>query len=389
MHQGRLVFAQLMDFFPKHRFSLIVESHRGNYRVRRFSCMDQFLAMAFAQLTGRQSLRDIETCLRAMEGKLYHAGLRATVARNTLAVANERRPWQIWAELAKELIEHARRLYVGEALALELEQTVYALDSTTIDLCLSLFPWASFRRTKAAVKMHTLLDLRGNLPVTIFVTDGRFHDVRALDWLTFEAGAIYVFDRAYVDFARLWRLHEARAFFVTRAKKNLDFRRLASRPVDKQSGEQCDQTIALGGFAAGGKYPGRLRRVRFLDAERNRRLVFLTNNFELPAETIAMLYKQRWQVELFFKWIKQHLRIKAFYGTSDNAVKTQIWIAISVYVLAAVVKKQLHLEASLYTILQILSVTLFEKMPILQALSQTDLPLEFEDDHRQLTLFDF
>lgn len=389
MHQGRLVFAQLMDFFPKYPFGLIVERHRGNHRVRHFSCMDQFLAMAFAQLTGRRSLRDIESCLRAMEGKLYHAGLRGTVARNTLAVANERRPWPIWAELAQELIARARRLYADDPFALELEQTVYALDSTTIDLCLELFPWASFRRAKAAVKMHTLLDLRGNLPVTIFVTDGRFHDVRALDWLTFEAGAIYIFDRAYVDFERLRRLHEARAFFVTRAKKNFDFRRLASHPVDKQTGVQCDQTIALGGVAVGRKYPERLRRIRFLDAERNRRLVFLTNNFELPAETVALLYKQRWQVELFFKWIKQHLHIKAFYGTSANAVKTQIWIAISVYVLVAVVRKELHLEASLYTILQILNVTLFEKMPILRALSQPELPLELDDDCRQLTLFDF
>jgi hypothetical protein len=389
MNQGRLVFAQLMDFFPKYPFSLIVQRWGGDYRVRRFSCMDQFLCMAFAQWTGRESLRDIQTCLRAMDGKLYHAGFRATVARNTLAVANERRPWQIWADLAKLLIKHARRLYGGENLAFELEQTVYALDSTTIDLCLTLFPWASFRRTKAAVKMHTLLDLRGNLPTTVFITDGRFHDVRALDWLLFEPGAIYIFDRAYVDFERLWRLHQARAFFVTRAKKNFDFRRLVSHPVDKSTGIQCDQTIALGGAQVSKDYPDRLRRIRFLDPERGKRLVFLTNNFDLPAVTIAMLYKQRWQVELFFKWIKQQLRIKSFYGTTENAVKTQIWIAISVYVLAAIVKKELHLEPSLYTILQILSVTLFEKMPILQALSQTELPLDFDDDRRQLTLFDF
>ena len=389
MNQGRLVFAQLMDLFPKYPFSLIVQRWGGNYRVRRFSCMDQFLCMAFAQLTGRESLRDIETCLRALGGKLYHAGIRATVARNTLAVANERRPWQIWAELAKLLIEDARRLYGGQSLAFELEQTAYALDSTTIDLCLTLFPWASFRRAKAAVKMHTLLDLRANLPITVFITDGRFHDVRALDRLVFETGAIYVFDRAYVDFKRLWRLHQARAFFVTRAKKNFDFRRLVSHPVDKSAGVQCDQTIALGGFQVGKDYPDHLRRIRFVDPERRKRLVFLTNNFELPAMTIAMLYKQRWQVELFFKWIKQHLRIKSFYGTTQNAVKTQIWIAIAVYALAAIIKKQLHLEPSLYTILQILSVTLFEKMPILQAFSQNELPLDIPDDRRQLTLFDF
>jgi hypothetical protein len=389
MNRGRLVFAQLMDFFPKYPFSLIVQRWKGDYRVRQFSCMDQFLCLAFAQLTGRESLRDIETCLRAMEGKLYHAGFRSTVARNTLAVANERRPWQIWSDLAMLLIAHARRLYGGEPLALELEQTVYALDSTTIDLCLTLFPWASFRRAKAAVKMHALLDLRGNLPTTILITDGRFHDVRALDWLVFEAGAIYIFDRAYVDFERLWRLHQARAFFVTRAKKNFDFLRLVSHPIDKNTGVQCDQTIAPGGVQSAKDYPGHLRRIRFLDPDHGKRLVFLTNNFDLPAETIALLYKQRWQVELFFKWIKQHLRIKSFHGTTENAVKTQIWIAISVYLLAAIIRKELRLTTSLYTILQVLSVTLFEKMPILQALSQPELPLDFNDDRKQLTLFDF
>jgi hypothetical protein len=389
MNRGRLVFSQLMDFFPKYPFDAIVARHGGNHRVRRFSCMDQFLCMAFAQLTGRESLRDIETCLRAMGGKLYHAGFRATVARNTLAVANERRSWRIWEDLARLLIDHARRLYGGDALAFELEQTAYALDSTTIDLCLALFPWASFRRAKGAVKMHTLLDLRGNLPATIFITDGRFHDVRALDRLVFEPGAIYIFDRAYVDFARLWRLHQARAFFVTRAKKNFDFRRLASRRSDRESGVRCDQTVGLGGPQSARLFPDRLRRIRFEDPDSGKRLVFLSNNFDLPAETIALLYKQRWQVELFFKWIKQHLRIKAFCGTTENAVKTQIWIAIAVYVLAAIVKKELRLESSLYTILQILSVTLFEKTPILQALSQADLPLDIHGTRKQLTLFDF
>ena len=389
MNQGRLVFAQLMDLFPKHAFNQIVQQWGGNRRVRRFSCMDQFLTMAFAQLTGRESLRDIEGCLRALDGKLYHAGFRGLVARNTLAVANERRPWRIWADLAQVLIARARKLYAGEDLGLDLDQTVYALDATTIDLCLALFPWATFRRAKAAVKMHVLLDLRGNLPTTVFVTDGRFHEVRTMDWLAYAPGAIYVFDRAYVDFERLWRLHQARAFFVTRAKKNSDFRWLASASHDSGAGVRCDQTIALGGVKPRKDFPGHLRRIGFVDPEQGRRLTFLTNNFELSAATIAGIYKQRWQVELFFKWVKQHLRIKAFYGTTSNAVQTQLWIAITVYVLVAILKKELQCKPSLYAILNVLSVTLFEKTPISEALAQPELTLELEDDCKQLTLFDF
>jgi len=390
MNEGRLVFAQLMDFFPKQNFAKIVAKRRGNHRVRNFTCMDQFLTMAFAQLTGRESLRDIETCLRALEGKLYHAGIRTTVARNTLARANERRPWQIWAELAEILICHARRLYADEDLGLDLNNTIYALDSTIIDLCLALFPWASFRKAKGGIKLHTLMDLRGNLPATVIITPARLHDVRILDRLRLEPGAIYILDRAYVKFARLYRIDRAGAFFITRAKKNFDFRRVYSHPVDKTAGVQSDQTIALGGFYPSRDYPDRLRRIRFLDREQNRRLVFLSNHFEMPAPTVAALYKQRWQIELFFKWIKQHLRIKSFYGTSANAVKTQIWIAITVYVMVAIVKKELRVtDHSLYTIIQILSVTLFEKMPILQALSQPELQLKLGPSCKQLTLFDF
>jgi hypothetical protein len=388
MHQGRLVFAQLMEWFPRYPFEQIVARRGGNYRTRRFSCMDQFLVMAFAQLTGRESLRDIETCLSAMQGKLYHAGLRGTIARSTLADANERRPWQIWQELAAQLIARARRLYSGEDLGLHLDNTLYALDSTTIDLCLALFPWAHFRQAKAAVKMHTLLDLRGNLPSSVFITDGKFHDVRILDQLAFEAGAIYIVDRAYVDFERLFRLHQARAFFVTRAKKNLDFRWLSSQPFDPATGVRCDQTIALGGVLVSKDYPERLRRISYVDARSGKRLTFLSNNFGLPAATVAALYKQRWQVELFFKWIKQHLRIKSFFGTSPGAVQTQLWIAITIYVLVAILKKELQLKPSLYTILQVLSVTLFEKTPLLELLSRPELTLELDGDRRQLSLFD-
>ncbi len=389
MNQGRLVFAQLMDWFPTHAFNMIVRWHGGNHRVRRFSCMDQFLCLAFAQLTGRESLREIETCLRAVKGKLYHAGLRGTVARSTLADANERRPWQIWAELAHVLIARARRLYAHEELGLELDQTLYALDTTTIDLCLTLFPWAGFRRAKGAVKMHTLMDLRGNLPTAVFVTHGRFHEVAIWDQLVLEAGAIYIFDRGFVDFARLWRLHQAKAFFITRTRVDQDLRWLSSQPADAAQGVRCDQTVRLGGPLPSRWFPDRLRRIGYVSPEHNKRLTFLTNHFDLPAGTIAALYKRRWQVELFFKWIKQHLRIRSFYGTTPNAVKTQIWTAITVYVLVAILKKELQLKASPYTLLNILSVTLFEKIPILNALNSADLTLELDNDRKQLTLFDF
>lgn len=389
MYSGRIVFSQLMDFLPKHEFDKCVRCYRGNQRVRKFSCYDQFLCMAFAQLTYRESLRDIETCLRAMDPKLYHAGIRGKVSRSTLADANESRSWRIYADFAQVLIGIARRLYIDDDFGLELDQTVYALDASIIDLCLALFPWATFRKHKAAVKLHTLLDLRGGIPTLVIITPGRVHDVNILDQLFFEPGAIYVMDRGYVDFSRLYRLHRSSAFFVTRAKKNFDFKRLYSHTVDKSTGLQCDQTVLLKGFYARKHYPDKLRRIRYFDAKTDKRFVFLTNNFNLPALTIAKLYQHRWQVELFFKWIKQHLRIKAFYGTSENAVKTQIWIAISVYVLVAIVKRRLGTERSLYTILQILSVTLFEKTPILQALSQPDYTSPEDDLHKQLILFDF
>lgn len=389
MYSGRIVFSQLMDFLPKHEFDKCVRCYRGNQRVRKFSCYDQFLCMAFAQLTYRESLRDIETCLRAMDPKLYHAGIRGKVSRSTLADANESRSWRIYADFAQVLIGIARRLYIDDDFGLELDQTVYALDASIIDLCLALFPWATFRKHKAAVKLHTLLDLRGGIPTLVIITPGRVHDVNILDQLFFEPGAIYVMDRGYVDFSRLYRLHRSSAFFVTRAKKNFDFKRLYSHTVDKSTGLQCDQTVLLKGFYARKHYPDKLRRIRYFDAKTDKRFVFLTNNFNLPALTIAKLYQHRWQVELFFKWIKQHLRIKAFYGTSENAVKTQIWIAISVYVLVAIVKRRLGTERSLYTILQILSVTLFEKTPILQALSQPDYTSPEDDLYKQLILFDF
>ena len=388
MRSGRLVFAQLMDWFPKYPFDKIVERWGGNCRVRSFSCMDQFLAMAFAQLTGRESLRDIQLCLTAFNSKLYHAGLRGTAPRSTLADANQLRPWQIWEELAQIQIARARRLYAGEDLGLDLDNTLYALDSTTIDLCLELFPWASFRRTKAAVKMHTLLDLRGNLPTTVHITHGRVADVRIMDRLNYEPGAIYIFDRAYIDFARLWRLNQSRAWFVTRTKKNFDFRWRASQPIDRSTGVRCDQTIRLGGVLVSEYYPDRLRRISFVDPETGKRLTFLTNNFELPAHIIAALYKLRWRIELFFKWIKQHLRIKTFFGTSENAVRTQLWIAITIYVQVAILKKELHLEMPLYWILQLLSLNLFEKTPILELLMKPELTLDLDVDRKQLTLFD-
>ncbi|MBZ0158933.1 MAG: IS4 family transposase [bacterium] len=387
MHIGRTVFAQLMDFVPTYEFRQCVERYHGNYKIKSFSCWDQFLCMAFAQLTYRESLRDIEACLRGARAKLYHMGIRGTVARNTLAHANETRDWRIYADFAQVLIRTARTLYADEAFGVDLDHTVYALDATIIDLCLSVFPWATFRRRKAAVKLHTLLDLRGNIPVLIYITPGNRHEVKLLDALAIEAGAIYLMDRGYLDFARLYRVHQSHAYFVMRAKRNLVFRRLYSRPVDKATGVQADQIITVTGVSSHRDYPEKLRRIRYYDADTKQRLVFLTNQFSLPAIVIAQLYKCRWQVELFFKWIKQHLRIKAFYGTTENAVKTQIWIAISVYVLVAIVKKRLTLDRSLYTILQILSVTLFEKTPILQALSPLDYEDALDDDANQLNLF--
>lgn len=371
MNSGKTIFAQLMDFIPSaYEFRCCVERYHGQYKIKSFSCWDQFLTLAFAQLTYRESLRDIEACLRAAPQKLYHMGLRSTVSRNTLANANQVRDWRIYADFAQTLIEQARTLYKGESFGVELDNAVYALDATTIDLCLSLFPWAQFRRRKSAVKLHTLLDLRGSIPSVVMITGGQIHEVNTLDQLIWEAGAIYLMDRGYLDFKRLYRLHQSGAFFVTRAKKRFDCRRLYSHPVDKQTGLQCDQIVVLNNAVPKRGYPERLRRVRYYDGASEKRLVFLTNNFLLPALTITELYRCRWQVELFFRWIKQHLRIKTFYGTSQNAVRTQIWIAIAVYVLVAIVKKRLNLERSLHSILQILSVSLFEKMPILEALSQ-------------------
>jgi len=389
MNIGKTLFAQVMDFLPWSAFTGIVMRYGGDRRVRTLACAEQYRAMAFAQLTYRESLRDIETCLSAQAAKLYHMGFREPVRRSTLADANETRNWRIYAELAHRLIAQARKLYASEDLGLDLDTTVYALDSTTIDLCLSLFPWAHFRSTKAAVKMHTLLDLRGSIPSFIHISDGRLHDVHALDLLLPEPGATYVMDRGYVDFARLHVLHQAGAFFVTRAKSNLDAHRRYSAPIDRASGIICDQTIVLDGHYSRKDYPDPLRRIRFKDAETGKTLVFLTNQFALPASAICALYKSRWQVELFFKWIKQHLRIKRFYGTSENAVKTQIWIAISVYVLVAIIKKRLGLDASLYTLLQILSVTLFEKMPMPQALSASQFQSNNPTTDNQLTLFAF
>ena len=386
MNIGRTIFAQLMDFAPSFQFHQCVDRYNGNYKVITFTCLDQFLCMAFAQLTYRESLRGIEACLRVAKPKLYHMGIRSNVSRNTMANANENRSWRIYADFAQVLIKIARTLYANEDFGLELKQAVYAFDSTTIDLCLSVFPWARFRKTKAAIKPHMLIYLRGNIPVVISITNGKIHDVNALDDLVYDPGAIYIFDRAYVDFARLYRLHQSLAFFVTRAKSNFVFKRLYSLPVDKSIGIRADQIIMVTGFYTLKDYPEKLRRIRYYDVETKKLFVFLTNNFTLPAIVIAKLYKCRWQVELFFKWIKQHLRIKAFYGTSENAVKTQIWIAISVYVLVAIVKKRLKLDRSLYTILQILSVTQFEKTPILQVLSSSNYDNDDMDSDNQLNL---
>ncbi len=389
MNLGKTLFAQLMDFLPWKTFHRIVDRHNGDRYVKSMTCAEQFRVMAFAQLTYRESLRDIEVCLSAQSAKLYHMGLRQEIKRSTLADANEARDWRIHAAFAEHLIALARKLYVDDSIGFELANTAYALDSTTIDLCLSVFPWAPFRTTKAAVKMHTLLDLRGNIPTFIHISDGKLHDVNVLDVLVPEAGAIYVMDRGYVDFERLHAMHQASAFFVTRAKSNTRLRRVYSAQVDRDTGIICDQTVALVGYYSRRDYPVHLRRIRFKDPESGKTLVFLTNNFALPAQTICALYKARWQVELFFKWIKQHLRIKKFYGTSENAVKSQIWIAVSVYVLVAIVKKRLNLDASLYTLLQIFSLTLFEKMPIQQAFAGND-PFQNQDQNtNQLNLFAF
>jgi Domain of unknown function (DUF4372)/Transposase DDE domain len=388
MNQGRAVFSQLISFLPDREFRRCVERYRGDIRLRGFSCWDQYLAMAFAQLTYRESLRDIEACLRSIQGKLYHLGFRGKVARSTLADANESHDWRIFADFAQVLIGIARPLHARDPMGVDLEQSLYALDSTTIDLCLSLFPWAKFRRRKAAVKMHTLLDLHGNIPTFIRVTSGDVHDVNILDEIMPEAGAFYVMDRAYIDFQRLYVFTLSSAFFVVRTKSNVLIQRRYSHPVDKNTGVRSDQTVILTSFESASAYPDALRRVSYFDVETNKRLKFLTNNFVLPALTIAQIYKCRWQVELFFKWIKQHLRIKAFYGTSENAVKTQIWIAVSVYVLVAIVRKRLGLEASLYQTLQILSVTLFEKTPILCALQALEAGADFAENVNQLILFD-
>jgi uncharacterized protein DUF4372/DDE family transposase len=389
MNQGRTVFSQLIGFLPDREFRRCVERYEGDIRLRGFSCWDQYLAMAFAQLTYRESLRDIEACLRSMQSKLYHLGFRGKVARSTLADANESHDWRIFADFAQVLIGMARPLHARDPMGVDLQQSLYALDSTTIDLCLSLFPWARFRRRKAAVKMHTLLDLHGNIPTFIRVTSGDVHDVNLLDEIMPEAGAFYVMDRGYIDFQRLFVFTLSSAFFVVRTKSNVLLERRYSHPVDKSTGVRSDQTVILSSFESASVYPDALRRVSYFDTETHQWLKFLTNNFALPALTIAQIYKCRWQVELFFKWIKQHLRIKAFYGTSENAVKTQIWIAVSVYVLVAIVRKRLRLEASLYQILQILSLTLFEKTPILCALQAIDADANFAENVNQLILFDF
>jgi len=376
-----------MEFLPMYEFRKCVERYHGDRKILSFSCLDQFLSMAFAQLTFRESLRDIEACLRSMNSKLYHMGIRGKISKSTLADANENRDWHIYADFAQTLIHQARKLYLKDPFVLDLENTVYALDATTIDLCLSLFPWARFQRTKGAVKLHTLLDLRGPIPTFIEITDGKTADADVLDTLVFEAGAFYIMDRGYLDSARLYVMHQAHANFVTRIKCNTQYRRLYSRPVKKSTGLRCDQTILFTGVDSATNYPEQLRLIRFVDTEKNNRFAFLTNNFEIDAITVAQLYKERWKIELFFKWIKQHLRIKAFFGTSPNAVKTQVWIAISIYVLVAIIKKRLGLTPSLYTILQILSVTIFEKTPIFQALTETEATNNNMCDDNQLKLF--
>lgn len=388
MYTGRLIFSQITDHLPMHLFRQCVDRYRGNYKIKSFSCLDQYLCMFFAQLTYRESLRDIETCLKAQRNKLYHMGIRSQIARNTLANANKTRDWRIYADFAQLLIIEAQELYSNEQFAVDLTQSAYALDSTTIDLSLSLFPWACFRKTKGAVKLHTLLDLRGNIPTFIHISDGKLHDVNILDQLIPEPGSFYIMDRGYLDFARLYRIEQWSAFFVIRAKSNFKYQRIYSHQIDKNSGIKCDQSIKLTGFYSSQKYPIRLRRIKYLDPVTGKKLVFLTNNFSLPAPTIAELFRCRWQIEIFFKWVKQHLRIKSFFGTTENAVKTQIWIAISVYVLVAIIKKRLKINVSLYTILQVLSLTVFEKMSLLQIFTENDYKNISNYHAKQLNLFD-
>jgi len=388
MYDGRLIFSQIMDFLPDYDFRKCVARYGGDYKVRKFSCRDQFLCMAFAQLTQRESLRDIESCLRAAGRRLYHMGIRGHISRTTLAETNENRDWRIYADFAQILIGIARPLYADEDFGVEINEAVYALDSTTIDLCLNLFPWAKFRHRKGAVKLHTLMDLRGSIPTFVRITDGLVHDVNILDEIITEAGAFYLMDRGYLDFGRLYRIHQANAFFVTRAKRNFRYKRIYSSPADKSNGIQCDQKIKLLSPEPSKMYPEMLRRIRYLDPETSKRLVFLTNNFQLAHTVIAELFRSRWQIEIFFKWIKQHLRIKSFYGTSANAVKTQIWTAVCVYLLIAILKKKLDLPQNLYTILQILSVTLFNKEPLLQVLTHKGYRNETPDLNKQLLLFD-
>lgn len=390
MYSGRLVFSQLMDFLPMHQFRRCVSRYDGNRHMKSFSCLDQFLCMAFAQLSYRESLRDIESCLRAMQSKLYHLGIRSRISKSTLAYANENRDWRIYADFGQVLISIARELYAKDDFGIELDETVYALDASTIDLCLSMFPWARFRRTKGAIKLHTLLDLRGSIPSFISITDGKVHDVNVLDELLPEPGSVYIMDRAYLDFERLYLLHQCMAFFIIRSKRNTQFRRLYSHEVDKSTGLRCDQTVVLTGIKTKKQYPEKIRRVKFFDEQKDRHFAFLSNNFLVPALIIAELYRCRWRVELFFKWIKQHLRIKAFYGTSENAVKTQIWIAVSVYVLVAIVKKRLKLDdLTLYTILQILSITLFEKVSLLEILRAPKYHNITRIQDKQLKLFHY
>jgi len=387
MHAGKLVFAQLTEHLPLSTFRRCVALYAGEYKIKSFTCLEQFLCLAFAQLTYRESLRDIEACLRAQRDKLYHMGIRSRISRSTLADANEVRDWHIYADFAQRLIVMARKLYIDEPFGVDLKETVYALDTTTIDLCLSVFPWAPFRRAKAAVKLHTLLDLRGNIPTFIHISDGKLHEVNVLDQLLPEPGAFYVMDRGFLDFKRLFRFHQAGSFFVTRSKSNLKAQRRYSHLVDRTTGLVCDQTIVLTGFYSLKDFDAPLRRIRFKDPKTGKRLVFLTNNFTLPALTITELYRCRWQVELFFKWIKQHLRIKQFYGTSENAVKTQIWTAVSVYVLVAIVKKRLNVSASLYEMLQILSLTMFEKTPLKELFSTIAQDRVDRDSANQMNLF--
>ncbi|MEW6654826.1 MAG: IS4 family transposase [Bacteroidota bacterium] len=387
MNQGQTVFTQIMSYLPKHSFRKCVNKYKGNYKIRSFSCWEQFLVMAFAQLTYRESLRDIETCLKAMQNKLHHIGVQSNISRSTLADANEKRDWRIYADFAYILINKAKELYRDEKLFNELDETIYALDSTTIDLCLSLFPWAKFRSTKSAIKIHTLLNLQNNIPAFINITDGSVHDVNILDELITEIGAFYIIDRGYTDFERLYALNINNTYFVIRAKANLQFKRVYSHQVDKSQGLICDQSIFLKNYYPSKDYPDKLRRIKYFDADNNKKLIFVTNNFSLPAITIANLYKQRWQIELFFKWLKQNLKIKSFYGYSFNAVKTQIWIAISVYVLLAIIKKNLKIECSLYTFLQVVSISIFEKTPIITMFSENNYTNKHDSNDNQLFLF--